>query len=131
MNILNLLLIAQLTTTKIADWTSTGLVGVNMAMEIKENHDEWKCLVAKNVLGIGIAEITKLLVHKERPDKSDFKSFFSEHSELAMINSTWNPKIGISIAFSTGAGRMIAKKHDIIDVSVGLGVGFGLTKICK
>lgn len=131
MNLLQLLLIAQLSTTQIANWATTGLVGTNMIMEIKENHDQWKCLILKNSLGIGVAELTKLVIHKDRPDHSNNKSFYSEHSQLAMINSNWNPRIGISISLATGVGRVIAKKHDWIDVSVGLGVGFGLSKVCE
>lgn len=126
---IELLLIAQLSTAKIADWTTTGLVGINMAMEIKENHNNWQCIALRNGIGIAIAETTKHFVHKERPDKSDNKSFYSEHSELAMINSNW--KFGVHISFAVGAGRMIAKKHDIIDVSVGLGAGYLINKVCK
>lgn len=73
----------------------------------------------------------KQLVHKTRPDGSDNKSFYSNHTSNAAISSGWNWKIGIPLAITTGGLRIAAKKHDYIDVSVGMLAGLVATRICS
>jgi len=113
------------TTEKAADWISTGLVGVNIAADVVHDvrHHCVKNLLIRNGLTIGAAELTKLFVHERRPDGSDQKSFYSEHSALAMANYGWSYKIGFSIAIGAGVGRIVAKKHHPADVLVGLAAG--------
>lgn len=73
---------------------------------------------------VGTAEILKRVVHKQRPDGSDFKSFPSMHTGVAMASAGWRYEIGIPLAIGTGAFRMGANRHDIVDVLAGAGIGF-------
>jgi membrane-associated phospholipid phosphatase len=118
---------AQMTEQKVADWVSTGLVGVNLTAETIHDvqHHCVKNLILRNVLTIGASEGVKLIVHEWRPDHSDQKAFWSEHSAVAMANAGWNYSVGFSIALGAGAGRVIAQKHYTHDVLVGLLAGFG------
>lgn len=117
----------QTTGQKAADWISTGLVGANLTADVIHDvrHHCVKNLILRNGLTIGAAELTKRFVHEDRPDHSDNKSFFSEHSALAMANYGWNYSIGFSIAVGAGAGRIAAQKHHPADVLVGLAAGLG------
>jgi membrane-associated phospholipid phosphatase len=68
------------------------------------------------------AEVTKRLIHEDRPDGSDNRSFFSEHTSTtasAVSSLGWN--IGLTIG--VGFGRMAANKHYPWDVAAGAGVG--------
>lgn len=118
---------AQTTGEKTADWISTGLVGVNLTADVIHDvrHHCVKNLLIRNGLTIGIAELTKLVVHEDRPDHSDRKSFYSEHSALAMANYGWSYRIGFSVALGAGVGRVVASKHHPTDVLVGLAAGLG------
>jgi membrane-associated phospholipid phosphatase len=86
-----------------------------------------KTELTKEVVSIGItvglSELIKRFVHEERPDHSDNKSFWSEHTALAASVSGWNNKIGISLTVGTGLGRVVARKHFIWDVLAGAGIG--------
>lgn len=117
---------AQTRGERAADWISTGLVGVNLTADVIHDvrHHCVRNLILRNGLTIGAAELTKYVVHEDRPDHSDAKSFFSEHSALAMVNSGWNYSIGFSVAFGAGTGRLVAQKHHPADVMVGLAAGF-------
>lgn len=118
---------AQTRVQKAADWASTGLVGLNMGMEAvySYKHHCLKQFLYKNLLTVGAAEGTKLVIHEDRPDHSDDKSFYSEHSALAAANTGWNFKVGFSIALGAGSGRVIARKHHPTDVLVGVLAGVG------
>jgi hypothetical protein len=72
---------------------------------------------------VGGSELVKRIVHKDRPDGSDDKSFWSEHTGLACTSESHNFYIGIPISTMTAIGRMKAKKHDIVDVLSGCGFG--------
>lgn len=73
---------------------------------------------------IGVAELTKRLVQRTRPDASDRKSFFSEHTAIAMASAGWRYEIGIPVAFGAGYFRMAANKHYATDVLAGAAVGY-------
>ena len=117
----------QTRTERAADWISTGLVGANLTADVVHDvrHHCVKNLLIRNGLTIGAAELTKLLVHERRPDGSDNKSFYSEHSALALANYGWSYKIGFALALGAGAGRVVARKHHPTDVLVGLAAGVG------
>jgi membrane-associated phospholipid phosphatase len=82
---------------------------------------------------IGISELLKAVVHEERPDKSDDKSFPSEHTAIAFATSGWSFGWGITLGGLTGAGRVAANRHHWWDTlaggSIGYGVNFGTTKL--
>jgi len=79
-------------------------------------------------LTMGIAELTKRLVHRERPNGSDAMSFFSEHTALATTAA--HSSLSASLAVTVGWGRMSGGKHFASDVAVGAGVGLFTRKVC-
>lgn len=102
--------------------------------------DAWQSLVktdsrtrwsfaCRTGLSIGIAEVTKALVHRTRPDGSDRKSFFSEHTALASTSA--HSPLTASLAVSIGWGRMSSGKHYGTDVGIGAGVGLLARKVCS
>lgn len=88
-----------------------------------------KCQALELATTIGVAEVTKLMVHRWRPDHSNNKSFFSEHTAISSVSTGWSFQIGLTIG--TGITRMGANKHYLSDVIVGAGVGFAASRICN
>jgi hypothetical protein len=80
-------------------------------------------------LDVGITELIKILVSRQRPDMSDNKSFFSEHTELAAMGSS----LAVSIPLGASAGylRMAANKHYLTDVLTGLAAGIITSRLIK
>lgn len=121
----------------IADWISTGLVVGQLATDTIVNlrSDQPKRALVHEAcavgLTIGLAELTKALVHRTRPDGSDRKSFYSEHTALATAAAGWRFDIGIPIAFGAGYGRAAAAKHYWSDIAVGAGVGVLARQVCR
>lgn len=83
------------------------------------------------VSSVGLTFILKELVDKERPDKSDHKSFPSMHSGVsftgaAFIQKRYGWKWGIpayAAAGFVGWSRVYGKKHDWWDVAAGATMG--------
>jgi hypothetical protein len=90
-----------------------------------------KCLALRYAITSVAAHGTKYLVHRERPDGSDNKSFYSGHTAFGFVSSGWHWEIGVPIAIGTGYGRAAANKHYWSDIGVGAGVGLLTTKVCK
>lgn len=88
------------------------------------------CQALRTGLVIGGAELTKRLVHRTRPDGSDRKSFFSEHTALAFVNTGWRYQVSVPIALGTGYLRPAANKHYISDVLAGAGFGVLVSRVC-
>lgn len=84
---------------------------------------EIKQQLIRDGITIGVSELLKRTVHKSRPDGSDNMSFPSEHTSLTAASQGWNFYIGIPLTGVTGFGRVKAKKHYILDVLVGAGIG--------
>jgi len=74
-------------------------------------------------LTVALAELTKHFVPCDRPDRSDRKSCFSEHTALAVSSAGWNVSISFSLAGAAGGLRLGANKHYPRDVAIGAGVG--------
>lgn len=120
---------------KLVDVTSTVLVGVSLFVPCFENRDlsatdTVTCLRQQAVrVGIGVlaAELTKRLVSRQRPDGSDAKSFYSEHTELAClstIRTRW-----FAVCPAVGVMRVMADKHWSTDTMVGAAAGAVLTTV--
>jgi len=128
---------AQTTPQKIADWTSTGLVLANVAGSIvdasraPDKRHAFGCLALKNGIEIAATRAVKRLVHKTRPDGSDRRSFWSGHTSSAMVNSGWSVRVGASIALGAGASRILANRHDVVDVLAGAGAGYLTSLVCR
>lgn len=115
--------------TKLANIASWSTVLTNIALDTAHSYRsiDKKEAFTKQSLRIGItvlsSEVIKRIVHKVRPDGSDDRSFWSEHSALAATSQSWNFYIGGSLTFGTMAGRVEAKRHFPVDVAVGATVG--------
>jgi membrane-associated phospholipid phosphatase len=121
---------------RIADNLSTFLVGATLAGETVRafrSDDRKAALVREGVavgLTVGLAELTKRLVHRTRPDRSDRLSFFSEHTALAFVpvgltaGVGWSYVVNVPIGFEVGALRVAANKHWASDVLTGAAVGW-------
>ena len=82
------------------------------------------CQAIRDGAVLGISELLKLIVHRERPDMSDNMSWPSEHTMFAAA-STGGPSLAfvIPITIGTGAGRIMANKHYLSDVLSGALIG--------
>lgn len=122
--------------TKLADWGSWATAITNVTFDTVHSFrapNKREALTKQGVrlgLTIGTSELIKRIVHKTRPDGSDDKSFWSEHSAIAAASQGWNYYVGGSLTFGTMAGRVEAKRHYKLDVGVGASVGtlFGLIR---
>jgi len=76
---------------------------------------------------IGISELVKAVIHRTRPDKSDNKSFYSEHTALSFSCAGKCLYFGVSTAYL----RTAANKHFLTDVLVGAGVGLGMNAVME
>jgi membrane-associated phospholipid phosphatase len=98
-------------------------------------HEDKKHALTCQGIRLGVANganiLVKHFVHKRRPDGSDYKSFYSNHTSNAAVSSGWKWEIGIPLAIGTGGLRIAAKKHDWIDVTVGMLAGVGSQFVCN
>lgn len=120
-----------------ANWISNATVYSNITLDTIDsfNKDDKKkaffCQAARLAVNNAANQAAKRFIHKDRPDHSDNKSFYSSHTSNAFVSSGWRWEFGIPIAITTGGLRIAAKKHDIIDVSVGALSGYLSTLVCK
>ncbi len=76
---------------------------------------------------VGLAETIKRILHRTRPDGSDDKSFFSEHTAIACTPlHRGGTQLALSLALCGGTGylRVGANRHWLSDVLVGAAVGW-------
>lgn len=74
-------------------------------------------------LAIGLSELLKAVIHRQRPDGSDFRDFPSEHTAIAFASSGWSASVGYSFAIGTGVERRTANRHDWTGILGGAAVG--------
>jgi hypothetical protein len=116
---------------KLADWTSTGLVGAQIVADGWTSRHDLGSFACRIGLTVGAAELVKHTVSRTRPDGSDRMSFYSEHTALATVSSGWKFQIGIPVAIGAGYLRMGAGKHFASDVAVGAVAGLLAQKVCQ
>lgn len=82
---------------------------------------------------VAIAEMTKRLVHRDRPDHFDRLSFFSEHTAIACVAGFQSKRqvLGAILCAATAYLRTAARRHWLSDVLAGAGVGFVVTKVIR
>lgn len=120
----------------IADWTSTGLVAAQLgadAWSAARSDRPWpavRCFALRTGVSVAGAELAKHTVSRTRPDGSDRKSFYSEHSALVTASSGWRLELGIPIAIGAGYLRMGAAKHYATDVAIGALAGVLASQVC-
>jgi len=117
------------TLSNITVYTSIGLDTLDSFKHQDKIH-AFKCQAIRLGINNGINQLVKNVVHKQRPDGSDNKSFYSNHTSNAFVSSGWNYSVGITLGITTGALRIVAKKHDWIDVSVGAITGLIIQQVC-
>jgi len=121
-----------------ADWLSTGVVAGALVLPCVEPQTGSRraCLGREGLrvgLAIGVAETAKYFIHRERPDASDRKSFFSEHTAIACAAgfSSKRELLGLALCGAAGYLRVAGERHWFTDVLVGAGVGFGMSRIAR
>lgn len=122
---------------EIPDQISTALVAAQLGAQVI---DDWRSPHRKRALlgtscaaGVSLlaTEGLKRLVHRERPNKYDRKSFPSMHTALAASSAWWYPPAGASITVGVGWGRMASGWHFGTDVAVGAAIGIGAGALCR
>lgn len=78
-----------------------------------------------------VSLLAKTLVHRDRPNHLNNRSFFSGHSAQAASMSRWNYSIGMSIAVGTGYLRGASNYHFQTDIGTGLLVGWLSSRVCR
>jgi membrane-associated phospholipid phosphatase len=122
---------------RIADAASTAAVAANVGAELvaawraPHRGQALRCEALRHGILLAATEGTKALVHRTRPDGSDRKSFYSEHTALAVLDSGWKLELSIPIALGAGYGRAAAGKHYTSDILVGAAAGLLAGRICR
>lgn len=105
------------------DWATTGAVAVSLALPCLR--DRTMLCVKNEALQVGsaalTAELTKLFVHRTRPNGLNKKSFFSEHTILACV-TTLRTKYW-EVCPAVAVGRIISDEHWASDTMVGAAGG--------
>jgi membrane-associated phospholipid phosphatase len=121
----------------LADSLSTAFTTMQLTADVVHawrQPDRWaavRCSALRIGVALGAAELTKRVVDRTRPDGSDQRSFFSQHTALATAASGWSISAGIPIAFGAGYGRAAANKHYWSDIAVGAAVGLLARRVCR
>lgn len=94
--------------------------------------DCWTRQGLRTGLLLGVNELVKRTVKRERPDGSDRKSFFSMHTALTCVSGLNSKRqvLGAVLCGAVGYLRIAGQKHWLTDVLVGAGTGvtFALVK---
>lgn len=107
------------------------VVSVTFGLIEAKRNGNLKKEVAKDLILAGIAEGTKRLVNRDRPDHSDSKSFFSEHTMFAASLFGQNKSLSVAISFNTAYLRTAANKHYLTDVVTGAVIGSLVSNVMK
>ena len=79
---------------------------------------------------VGSAELVKATVREERPDHSDRKSFWSEHTAVAAAASfPYGLAFGISVTVDVGSLRVVSRKHWAWDALAGAASGTACSRL--
>lgn len=129
---------------KLAGVFSNVTLGSNITLDTIDSlrHENKKhailCQAARFGITAGAAELTKITVHRTRPDGSDRKSFFSGHTALSSVSDGLHDDHGkgykavtVSFSVSTAYFRGAADKHYISDTIVGFLVGLAAQQVCN
>ena len=107
------------------------------------NHD-WPGFIANTAASVGVAfgakTLLKSVIHEERPDHSDNKSFPSGHASMAFAaarsldkefrhDNIWIPIAGYAAATAIGVERITSNRHHWYDVVGGAAIGIASTEL--
>ena len=110
---------------------SDGTLAANVLMTVLQDFKapDKSCAFKQSALqvglAIGISEVLKAVVRRQRPDLSDYRDFPSEHTAIAFASSGWSVYYGYSLAIGTGVERRTSDRHDWTGVIAGAAVGEG------
>lgn len=118
----------------IPEWISDAAVGVNLGLDAWQSfyktdaRARWgfACRIG---LTLGIAEVAKRVIHRDRPNHRDHFSMPSEHTAFAWTaeHSPLTAALGLTVAW----GRQAGGNHFASDVAVGAGLGLFTRKVCS
>ncbi len=111
---------------KYAEWSSDITVAASLAADTwyswksPNRRAAFMCQGIRDGVIIGVTEIVKRLVHRERPNGIDAFSFWSEHTALT-ASATGGYGIGfvLPMTLGTAAGRIAGADHWASDTVVG------------
>lgn len=116
----------------------------NALVEESPMGHNWPRFAVNTIASVGVAYIgktaMKAMIHEERPDHSDDKSFPSGHAAMAFAaarsidkefrkESIWIPIAGYAAATAVGVQRVARDRHHWYDVVAGAGVGIGAAEL--
>src|SRR4029079_17271566 len=95
-----------------------------------EHRTAWRALCSGG-MAFGAAEGLKALIHEDRPNGFDNKSFPSQHAAISAALSGWNFTFGVPVAAFVGILRSNANWHHLYkDVMPGWAIGAGAQSAC-
>lgn len=121
-------------------WKKTSDIGVAVllvsSLAVPAAQEDWQGFrqaAYSDALGEGVALLGKSLIHEERPNHMDDKSFPSGHATLAFAAATtmyrrygWQQGFpAYAVAALTGVARVEAREHHWWDVAAGAAFGIG------
>lgn len=109
--------------------TSLG-AAVYQAAKSEHPRRAFGCLALRESLANGAAVAVKAFVRERRPDGSDRKSFYSQHTTIAAA-AVSSPGWNIAFTLPIATGRVVAKKHYAWDTAAGAGAGFLTHAVCR
>lgn len=91
-------------------------------------------------VGFGAKTVFKAVIHEERPDHSDDKSFPSGHATIAFAaarsvdkefrkDGIWIPIVAYTAATAVGVERVVSDRHHWYDVVAGAALGYGCAEL--
>ena len=104
----------------------------------------WARFILNTGLSVGVAygakTALKAVIHEERPDHSDDKSFPSGHTTIAFAaarsidkefrgDCVWIPVVAYTAATAVGVERVVSEKHHWYDVVAGAALGYGCAEL--
>lgn len=124
-----------------ARWLSAGTVAGGLVLacaDLYSSHiDQAKTCLRREAINVGVAyglaELAKTLVDRERPDKSDRRSFFSMHTSIACAGAFTSTRelAAAALCGSTAYLRVAAGRHWLTDVLTGAVAGIAVTRIAR
>ncbi len=124
------------TAANVISWgTAIVSVGLDTVRSFKADHR--RVAFGEQACGLAIAGLamrtTKHFVDRERPDRSDHRSFYSGHTTYSAVSVRrgWGFGFGVSLTVDTALFRQAAAKHYPSDTIVGALAGVGVQALCR
>lgn len=116
----------------ISDSLVVGAITLQVVDDLRQPDHRWKhlgCTGLRLGVAFGASSLVKWKFPRTRPDGSDERSFWSEHTQTVGVMAGWRYAIGIPLTIGTGGFRMAANKHWPTDTLIGGLVGLAAGRI--